>query len=763
MASITDQNWIVWNQGKNPLVNFNFMLRVELLFDLPCKSVRAFTRELEYDYIQEGGLNDYVHMRRKPISRPFTLEIERYVGVDYIDPLPLGADLVLPVLLFVSRNHDQFIPGVVARTYVFTGCTVMKKTYGDLVADQSGLLVETTTLGYREMLCVDIPWSEVGDNMFKDVKSVPTNAVSEDKTPAELKALANDLYSQALAAKTRADVEFAEGNAADLISRLEETLKKLRAAVGPGGALTQQLDAAKRGVNGEGGKAKRKIADEAMDDARLLNQEAKAAEDAWRKKDAAWRKANDALGKLQRQTQEPADQLKALEAQLEKNKADKAAIEERLPAGIRDEEAAKASLAEAQKAYDEAEKELDEAKNAVQSGIDDNPNLKAAQEMADDAAAGLASKEAEVETAEQALAEARAAHEKALRPWVEKQNEELDRAAEKRRSCERQVSTRSRDIQRFEEGTEERKQAEDALKQARDALTAAAGEEEAQKEKIAKGPVDEQEIESLRQAAETAEADLEKARTERDSAAEEDADAQKELQEARKEAEKSASAGEAGKRLERASEARNTAKKTLDGAERCVKDCAELAALNAALETLEAEMKDAEAALQAAGGGQQQEAEQQEAETRAEAEQAKKDFDTASEKWHTAEDKAETAREAAEQAERALNKAQTAHNMGSKQINSLQNSLTNMKTRKDTGKKGQEDCTDQHDKCKEANTALQALPNDNLPEVNAGYEKVKKLSKQTCYHEKQVREVCQHMEAAEKLLSEVVEIPDAEA
>ena len=74
MASITDQNWIVWNQGKNPLVNFNFMLRVELMFDLPCKSVRAFTRELEYDYIQEGGLNDYVHMRRKPITRPVLAE-----------------------------------------------------------------------------------------------------------------------------------------------------------------------------------------------------------------------------------------------------------------------------------------------------------------------------------------------------------------------------------------------------------------------------------------------------------------------------------------------------------------------------------------------------------------------------------------------------------------------------------------------------------------------------------------------------------------
>ncbi|MEG1108793.1 MAG: hypothetical protein RR269_03585, partial [Oscillospiraceae bacterium] len=124
VTSITDENTLVSNQGKHPLVNFNFMLRVEALFDLPCKSVHAFTRELEYEFIQEGGLNDYVHMRRKPISKPFTLEIERYVGLDYFDCIPLGADLVLPLMLFVSRYVGQFIPFVVARTYVFTGCTV---------------------------------------------------------------------------------------------------------------------------------------------------------------------------------------------------------------------------------------------------------------------------------------------------------------------------------------------------------------------------------------------------------------------------------------------------------------------------------------------------------------------------------------------------------------------------------------------------------------------------------------------------------------
>lgn len=154
-------NIVVLNQGSNPVVGFNFMLRVEALFDVPCKSVRAFTREMEYELIQEGGLNDYVHMRRKPISKPFTLEVERYVGIDYIDPLPLGAELLIPVMLFVSRFQDMFYPGVVARTYVFTGCTVTKKEYGKLDAERSDLLTEITTIAYREMICVDLPWSDV--------------------------------------------------------------------------------------------------------------------------------------------------------------------------------------------------------------------------------------------------------------------------------------------------------------------------------------------------------------------------------------------------------------------------------------------------------------------------------------------------------------------------------------------------------------------------------------------------------------------------
>lgn len=147
-------NILVRNYGSNPAVNFNFMLRVEGVFDLPCRSVHVFQKENEYELIQEGGLNDYVHMRRKPISRPFTFQVERYVGTDILDPLANGTDLALPVILMVNRYriYGDFLP---IRMYVFTGCTVMSKEYGELNAEKGGLLVETTTIAYRELTCVD--------------------------------------------------------------------------------------------------------------------------------------------------------------------------------------------------------------------------------------------------------------------------------------------------------------------------------------------------------------------------------------------------------------------------------------------------------------------------------------------------------------------------------------------------------------------------------------------------------------------------------
>ena len=141
--------------GHDVLVSYNYMLRVEGMYDLPCKAVHSFTKENEFEYVQEGGLNDYVHLLRKPITKPFTFTVERYVGTDAIPVLPLGAELVLPVILMVSPFPNGF--GQSKRTFVFTGCTVMSKTYGELNAERSGLLTETIVIGYREMTEVTIP------------------------------------------------------------------------------------------------------------------------------------------------------------------------------------------------------------------------------------------------------------------------------------------------------------------------------------------------------------------------------------------------------------------------------------------------------------------------------------------------------------------------------------------------------------------------------------------------------------------------------
>ena len=397
MASISDQNWVVWNQGKNPLVNFNFMLRVELMFDLPCKSVRAFSRELEYDYIQEGGLNDYVHMRRKPITKPFTLEVERYVGVDYLDPLPLGADLTLPVLLFVGRNHDQFIPGVVARTYVFTGCTVMKKTYGDLVADQSGLLVETTMLGYREMLCVDIPWSEVGNDISKDIKNgpKPTESRTQEKTGEELKEIAQSLYEEAKRAKEQADTEFKAAELDALLNELTDAIEKLNGLTGKDGELGKAADMAEKALKGEGGRTKDAIADEQRTAARAARSKRDEKLDARSEAERTRREAQQEVNALERELEalknkpleigkEPtAEQMSAAEAERKKTLK---SMEEQLAALKKKEAAAEQAAKKAEKERAEAEAALRTAEEAAEKA---NKDALAASRAAKDANAAL--------------------------------------------------------------------------------------------------------------------------------------------------------------------------------------------------------------------------------------------------------------------------------------------------------------------------------------------------------------------------------------
>ena len=120
-------------------------------------------------------------MKRKPISKPFTFQVEKYVGTErFLDPLALGTELILPVILYVYRHQarqgvdkNAAAPAYPARMYIFTGCTVISKEYGELNAEQSSILTETTTIAYRELIAITNPFqgsSEKEEWTFKDNK-----------------------------------------------------------------------------------------------------------------------------------------------------------------------------------------------------------------------------------------------------------------------------------------------------------------------------------------------------------------------------------------------------------------------------------------------------------------------------------------------------------------------------------------------------------------------------------------------------------------
>ena len=131
----------------SPIAAFSYTLRVELIYDIPVKSVRGFTRNNNYERIQQGGVNDYVIMRRKPITEPFTFQVERYISNTLTDPLANGAEMISPIFLTINKDAN----GDTGRVYMFTGCIVTGKEYAEMNAERSTLATEIVTIAYREM------------------------------------------------------------------------------------------------------------------------------------------------------------------------------------------------------------------------------------------------------------------------------------------------------------------------------------------------------------------------------------------------------------------------------------------------------------------------------------------------------------------------------------------------------------------------------------------------------------------------------------
>lgn len=140
------------NFGRQAVAGMYFVLSIDGT-ELPCKSIQSMEEEQEYDYIQEGGKNDGVHIVKKPLTKPLSLKIERYVGDQFRDPLKLGTALVSPLVLKVGNRQaeqDGRITEPVLQ-FAFGGCQVTGKSYGGFDAEKTGLLVQTTTVIYQEL------------------------------------------------------------------------------------------------------------------------------------------------------------------------------------------------------------------------------------------------------------------------------------------------------------------------------------------------------------------------------------------------------------------------------------------------------------------------------------------------------------------------------------------------------------------------------------------------------------------------------------
>ena len=128
------------------------MLIVNGYDEIPLKSIRPFTRELEYDYIQEGGINDYVHILRKPSTKPFTIQVERYAIPKTEDPISEGTVYQVPMQLVVGENHGRKFER--KRTYILMWPRILNKEIGAMDAERSGLLTETVTIAYSHMVLI---------------------------------------------------------------------------------------------------------------------------------------------------------------------------------------------------------------------------------------------------------------------------------------------------------------------------------------------------------------------------------------------------------------------------------------------------------------------------------------------------------------------------------------------------------------------------------------------------------------------------------
>lgn len=105
-------------------------------------NIKSISTEVEVEALREGGVNDHVHILRKPSSSIQKLVFERGVCqgniVSALAAFSVGTNLLLPGTILVNNAK-----GIPVSAFIFTSGIVLKWQVSDLDASSSKVLVET--------------------------------------------------------------------------------------------------------------------------------------------------------------------------------------------------------------------------------------------------------------------------------------------------------------------------------------------------------------------------------------------------------------------------------------------------------------------------------------------------------------------------------------------------------------------------------------------------------------------------------------------
>ncbi len=105
-------------------------------------NIKNISTEVEVEALKEGGVNDHVHILRKPSSSIQKLVFERGVCqgniLSMVSAFSVGTNLLLPGTILVNNAK-----GMPVNAFIFTSGIVLKWKVSDLNASESKVLIET--------------------------------------------------------------------------------------------------------------------------------------------------------------------------------------------------------------------------------------------------------------------------------------------------------------------------------------------------------------------------------------------------------------------------------------------------------------------------------------------------------------------------------------------------------------------------------------------------------------------------------------------